>query len=52
MKPKIERGEIWWNNLDQLPAVDDARFVSKQGRLSTSDMNALESAIKRVLELP
>ena len=110
MKPKIERGEIWWINLDptrgaeirkqrpcavisanainrwrstpvvvplstsaqdappvvvsmpsagtdsvavvdQLRAVDRARFVSKQGKLSASDLSTLEAAIKRVLEL-
>ena len=111
MKPKIERGEIWWVNLDptrgaeirkqrpcvvvsadginrwratpvvvplsasaedavpvvialpsagansvavvdQIRAVDRSRFVSRGGRLSATDLSALEEAIKRVLELP
>jgi mRNA interferase MazF len=110
MKSKIERGEIWWLNLDpgrgaeirkrrpcvvissnsvnrwrstpivvplgtsaldappvvvavpsagadsvavidQVRAVDRSRFVSKAGTLSNKDMSALESALKRVLEL-
>ena len=111
MKQKIERGEIWWFNLDptrgaeirkqrpcvvissnainrwratpvvvplsasaqdappivvslpsagagsvavvdQVRAVDRRRFVSRQGTLSASDLKTLETALKKVLELP
>ena len=111
MKPKIERGEIWWVNLDptrgaeirkqrpcvvvsanainrwratpvivplsssasdappvvvsvpsagadsvavidQVRAVDGKRFVSSHGRLSPQDLAQIETALKRVLELP
>lgn len=38
--------------VDQIRAVDRARFVSKQGKLSDTDMSVLEKALKRVLELP
>jgi mRNA-degrading endonuclease toxin of MazEF toxin-antitoxin module len=37
---------------DQVRAVDKRRFVSAKGLLSTSDLEALEEAIGRVLDLP
>jgi mRNA-degrading endonuclease toxin of MazEF toxin-antitoxin module len=38
--------------VDQVRAVDKRRFVSAKGLLSTSDLEALEEAIGRVLDLP
>ena len=38
--------------VDQLRAVDRSRFVSRGGRLSSTDLSTLEAAIKSVLELP
>ena len=37
--------------IDQMRAVDRSRFVSRGGRLSSTDLAALEVAIKGVLEL-
>lgn len=38
--------------VDQMRAVDKRRFVSAKGFLSTNDLEALEAAIGRVLDLP
>ena len=38
--------------VDQVRAVDKTRFVRTSGRLSLEDLAAVESALKRVLELP
>jgi len=46
------RGTDFVAVVDQIRAVDRARFVSKQGKLSDADMSVLEKALKRVLELP
>jgi mRNA interferase MazF len=38
--------------VDQLRAVDKSRFVRTSGDLSTEDLAAVESALRRVLALP
>lgn len=38
--------------VDQIRAVDKRRFVSAKGFLNTEDLEALEKAIGRVLDLP
>jgi mRNA interferase MazF len=38
--------------VDQIRAVDKRRFVSAKGFLSTADLETLEEAIGRVLDLP
>ena len=38
--------------VDQIRAVDRSRFVSCSGKLSDSDLAAVERALKRILELP
>lgn len=38
--------------LDQIRAVDKKRFVSKAGTLNGADMEAIEGAAKKVLQLP
>ena len=38
--------------VDQIRAVDKRRFVSAKGFLSTDDLEVLEEAIGRVLDLP
>jgi len=37
--------------IDQIRAVDKSRFVNRSGNISTADLEAIESAIKQVLQL-
>lgn len=49
----MKRGEVWWINFD--PSVGGEirkkRLLNKAGEISTSDMKAVEQAIRTQLSL-